>query len=164
MPTPKGGKPWNAGTGKGWLDKRGYRWLYVNENGRQVARREHRVVMERELGRKLEPWELVHHKDDDKGNNDPANLEVREFGEHTAEHSRGRRHNDDTRRRMEAFALMREELKRERQIKAELLEALEAAVANSDRLEAEGHPRLRDTPIWHIYQQAVAAIAKARGQ
>lgn len=37
---------------------------------------EHRLVMERELGRYLRPEEVVHHIDDDPGNNDPANLQL----------------------------------------------------------------------------------------
>ena len=35
--TLKGQKSWNSGTSKGWLDKRGYRWIYVVENGRKRA-------------------------------------------------------------------------------------------------------------------------------
>ena len=72
----KGSKPWNAGTGKGWIDQRGYKWQYVTENGRKVARREHRIVMEANIGRKLEPWELVHHKDGNTSNNAIENLET----------------------------------------------------------------------------------------
>ena len=49
MPVAKGNTPWNAGTSKGWTDKRGYRWLYVSENGRRVAMSEHRVLMERQF-------------------------------------------------------------------------------------------------------------------
>ena len=37
---------------------------------------EHRLVMERVLGRRLHPWENIHHKDGNRQNNDPANLEV----------------------------------------------------------------------------------------
>jgi hypothetical protein len=127
MPTPKGGKAWNSGTSKGWVDARGYRWLYVTENGKRRARREHRVLMEEHLGRKLEPWEVVHHKDGDRANNDLTNLEVMEFGHHTAEHGLGSRKSWETRRSMEAFALMREALKEERRVKADLLEALKEA-------------------------------------
>ena len=39
--TPGRAVPWNAGTGKGWVDQRGYRWIRVN--GRSV--REHRHIM-----------------------------------------------------------------------------------------------------------------------
>src|SRR5262249_1028240 len=56
-----GPKPWNAGTGQGWVDRRGYRWIRVN--GRSV--REHRHVMEQSLGRKLTMAEVVHHKNGD---------------------------------------------------------------------------------------------------
>lgn len=124
MSAAKGTIPWNAGTSKGWTDKRGYRWLYVMENGRRVARREHRVLIERHLGRKLEPWEIVHHKDGNTTNNAIENLEVTEWGAHTAEHHTGSRRSEDARRSMEAFALMREALKRERKLNAELLSAL----------------------------------------
>jgi hypothetical protein len=121
MPAAKGAVPWNAGSGAGWTDKRGYRWVYVTENGRRVARREHRAILERHFGRKLEPWELVHHKDGNPSNNTIENLEITEWGAHTTEHHTGGRKSEDARRSMEAFALMREQLKREREIKADLL-------------------------------------------
>lgn len=39
---------------------------------------EHRLVASQKLGRIIEPWEEVHHKDENKKNNDPDNLEVTE--------------------------------------------------------------------------------------
>jgi HNH endonuclease len=42
----------------------------------------HRIVAEQALGRALRPGEIVHHKDGDKLNNDPSNLEV--FASHAA--------------------------------------------------------------------------------
>lgn len=37
---------------------------------------EHRHVMEQQLGRPLESWERVHHRDGNRQNNDPSNLEL----------------------------------------------------------------------------------------
>jgi hypothetical protein len=56
--------------------------------------REHRLVAEQILGRYLQPQEVVHHKDGDKQNNNPDNLEV--FGtnaEHLAQTLQGHRPN-----------------------------------------------------------------------
>ena len=50
----------NAGEGR----------TYSKEYGRHT----HRVEMERILGRKLKPGEIVHHIDGDKRNNSPENL------------------------------------------------------------------------------------------
>lgn len=47
---------------------------------------EHRVVAEGKLGRRLQPDEQVHHRDHNKQNNDPSNLEVVTAEEHRFEH------------------------------------------------------------------------------
>jgi hypothetical protein len=52
---------------------------------------EHRLVMESVLGRYLSPTEVVHHKDRNKSNNDPSNLELgRSNTEHLMEELAGR--------------------------------------------------------------------------
>jgi hypothetical protein len=68
---------------KGWLDNRGYRWI-MTPDGREMM--EHRYVMERVLGRRLTPDEVVHHRDGIKTHNDPSNLELMTQQAHTSHH------------------------------------------------------------------------------
>jgi predicted XRE-type DNA-binding protein len=56
----------------------------ASKNRRYVG--EHRLVMAEVLGRWLTSDEIVHHKDEDKQNNDPANLELRTRAEHMRIH------------------------------------------------------------------------------
>ena len=56
----------------------GHRQIYVDGGYKY----EHRVMMERKLGRKLREDEEVHHKNGKFGDNRPENLEVMTTGEH----------------------------------------------------------------------------------
>lgn len=60
------------GTGKGYI--------------KEITKHQHRVVMEKMLGRKLRKGEIVHHVDSDKQNNDPKNLQVMTQAEHAKLH------------------------------------------------------------------------------
>lgn len=58
--------------GQGWIDDEGYRCRLLD--GRQV--RDHRLVMERHLGRALLPGETVHHGNGVRSDNRLSNLEL----------------------------------------------------------------------------------------
>jgi hypothetical protein len=61
-----------AEAGEGHVNKQGYRKIKVN--GKSVS--EHRLVMEKHLGRELRSNETVHHRDGERLNNDITNLEL----------------------------------------------------------------------------------------
>jgi len=65
-----------------WKDSRGY--LVQWHNGKEV--RVHRVVAEMMLGRQLEKGEQVHHRNGDKSDNRPINLEIVSADSHIRAH------------------------------------------------------------------------------
>lgn len=66
-----------------YISTEGYRVLCSN---RDEKIQEHRYVMEQKLGRRLTSEEIVHHKDGNKLNNDPDNLEIMTRSEHMTHH------------------------------------------------------------------------------
>lgn len=61
---------------------------------------EHRLVMEKYLGRYLEPDEVVHHIDENNQNNKISNLELCLRSVHTSYHWTGRKHSEETKRKI----------------------------------------------------------------
>jgi hypothetical protein len=86
---------WKGGT---YMHGNGYVYEYAPDHPTATRKMpyvlQHRLVMEQTLGRFLEPDEDVHHEDEDKTNNDPANLVLTKRSPHMAHH-RARSPRDD---------------------------------------------------------------------
>ena len=63
-----------------YIDRKGYRRFL--STGQLV----HRKIAEETMGRRLRSWEVVHHINGNKLDNDPTNLEVLHYKSHTALH------------------------------------------------------------------------------
>lgn len=92
-------KPWiNPKTGRGWRwigelretsISNGYVLIHIPNHPNcdlNGCVREHRLIMEEQIGRYLLPDEHVHHKDRNTLNNDPDNLELLTKSEHARLH------------------------------------------------------------------------------
>jgi hypothetical protein len=80
-----------GGPGNRYVDRDGYVIVYAPDHPwprRSTNVAEHVMVMELHLGRRIRRNECVHHKDEDRQNNDLSNLELKTRGAHSSEHRR----------------------------------------------------------------------------
>jgi len=82
----KGGRTIHYGYILVWLDPRDFYYPMVNSRGRVY---EHRLIMAKKLGRCLQRWEIVHHKNGIKDDNRPENLEIGIRSDHGSGHAKG---------------------------------------------------------------------------
>lgn len=102
----KGCKTWNKGKahkairgkkhhrwkGGYWINKAGYKIIEVKRMGKRYRMREHRLIMEKHLGRKLSVSEELHHINGNKLDNRIENLRIMSKSEHAKLHQGGVSH------------------------------------------------------------------------
>ena len=89
---PRGDRPgpmsfhWKGG--RGTVDAHGYLVVRIKGKNYYVAR----LLMEKNIGRKLKPWEVVHHKNGIKTDNRKRNLSLfPSQGDHVIKHAKDRK-------------------------------------------------------------------------
>lgn len=90
--------------------KNGYKLVCIPEHpraGKDGCVMEHRLVMEKYLGRFLETNEVVHHINGIKNDNRIENLELMLHGEHTVHHHVGLKRSKETRQKISQKAKLR---------------------------------------------------------
>lgn len=88
VPPPRYGEMNSRWKGGRYITPDGYVYVRV---GVGLYKREHRLVMEGFLNRKLLPEEIVHHRNSRKEDNRPENLKLSNQSAHTKFHWRQRR-------------------------------------------------------------------------
>jgi hypothetical protein len=88
IPPPRYGEMNPRWKGGKYTTTDGYVYVRV---GVGLYKREHRLVMEGLLNRKLLPDEIVHHRNGRKKDNRPGNLKLSDHSDHTKFHWRERR-------------------------------------------------------------------------
>lgn len=71
---------WKNGT---MIDTRGYRLIYIKPHKYKA---EHRLIVEKQIGRELHTWEIIHHINQNRLDNRIDNLQIVTMAEHRKLH------------------------------------------------------------------------------